>query len=81
MLNAESGPSDISYKSFKTQDLLLQASSFDHRNFDSVNQPLIYCFRKPVGKYDYFRLLFHFFQIQLYLVPTKSVVHQLVPMD
>ncbi len=40
-LNAKSVPSDISYKSLKTQDLPLQNSSFDQRNFDGVNQPLI----------------------------------------
>jgi hypothetical protein len=37
-LNTESVPSKISYKSFKT--LPMQNSYCDHRNFDSVNQPL-----------------------------------------
>jgi hypothetical protein len=29
---------NISYKPFKTQNLPLQNSSCDHRNFDSVNE-------------------------------------------
>ncbi len=58
-LNAESVPSNISYKSFRTQDLFpVQNSSCDHRNFDGVNQPLIYCVMKPVGKHDHFTLVF-----------------------
>ena len=35
----ESVPSNIAYKSFKTQNLPMQNSYCDHRNFDSVNQP------------------------------------------
>ena len=38
MLNTESVPSRISYKSFKT--LPKKNPYCDHRNFDSVNQPL-----------------------------------------
>ena len=36
MLNTESVPSNISYKSFKTKNLPMQNSYCDHRNFDSV---------------------------------------------
>ena len=43
MINIESVPPNISYKSFKTSNLLLQNSETDHRNFDTVNQP--YCMR------------------------------------
>ena len=43
MINIESFPPNISYKSFKTSNLLMQHSETDHRNFDSVNQP--YCGR------------------------------------
>ena len=58
-LNTESILSDISYKSFRTQDLFpVQNSYCDHRNFDGVNQPLIYCVMKQVAKYDHSRLVF-----------------------
>ena len=36
MLNTDSNASDISYKSFKIQNLPMQNSYCDHRNFDSV---------------------------------------------
>ena len=39
--NTNSVPSNISYKSFKTYNLPLQNSYCDHRNFDSVNQPVV----------------------------------------
>jgi hypothetical protein len=39
MINTASVPSDISYKSFKTQNLQIQNSYCDYRNVDSVNQP------------------------------------------
>ena len=38
LFNTESVPSNISYKSFKTQNLPMQNSYCDHRNFDSGNQ-------------------------------------------
>jgi hypothetical protein len=38
MLNTDSVSSNISYKFFKTQNLPMQNSYCDHRNFDSVNQ-------------------------------------------
>ena len=43
MLNTKSVPSNISYKSFTTQNLPNEYVKFpqcDHRNFDSVNQTL-----------------------------------------
>jgi hypothetical protein len=40
VLNIESVPSNISYKSFKTQNLPMQNSYCDHRNFGSVNHAL-----------------------------------------
>ena len=42
MLNTELVPSNIFYKFFKTWNLPTQYSYCDHRNFDSVNQPLLY---------------------------------------
>jgi hypothetical protein len=39
-LYTEPIPSKISYKSFKTQNLPVQNSYCDHRNFDSVDQAL-----------------------------------------
>jgi hypothetical protein len=58
LLNNESVPSKISYKSFKTQNLPMQNSYCDHRNFDSVNQPLEY----PLGhQYSQEILAFTFF--------------------
>ena len=41
VLFTESVSSNISYKSFKTQSLLMQNSYCDHRKVESVNQPLI----------------------------------------
>ena len=40
VFKTESVPANISYKSFKTHNLPMQNSYCDHRNFDSVNQPL-----------------------------------------
>jgi hypothetical protein len=40
VLNTESVPSNISYRSFKTKNLPMQNTYCDHRNFDSVNHPL-----------------------------------------
>ena len=43
IINTESVCSNIFHKSFKTWNLLIQNSHFDHRNFDTdicVNQPL-----------------------------------------
>ena len=37
MLNTDSVPTNISYKSFKTQNLSTQNLYCDDRNFDSVN--------------------------------------------
>ncbi len=39
MFNAQSVPSNISYKSLKTSNIPTQNSYCGHRNFDSVNQP------------------------------------------
>ena len=46
VFNTESVPSNISYKSFKT--LPMQNFYCDHRNFDSVNEPLIEAFRNSL---------------------------------
>ena len=40
VVNTESFSSNISYQFFKTENLPMQNSYCDHRNFDSVNQPL-----------------------------------------
>ena len=40
VLNSDSVPSKLSYKSFRTLNLPLQNTSCDHRNFDSVNLSL-----------------------------------------
>ena len=44
--NIKSVLSNISYKSFKTQNLPMQNSYCDHRNFDSVNQDLVFLTQK-----------------------------------
>ncbi len=40
VFNTESVAANISYKSFKTQNLPAQNSYCDHRNFDSIARPL-----------------------------------------
>ena len=67
---------DISYKSFKTQNLLLLAAC-DHIiiNFDSVNQPLVEKFRSyfkrnnlKIIKYNITASLMYNFCESLYLI-------------
>ena len=69
VLNIEPVPSNVSYKSFKTQNLPMQNSYCDHRNFDSVDQSL---YTGPSGKHFGYRVSFSCIQSKPNISITKT---------